>query len=48
MIPRSSATAHRAECHELNRSVVERIKECIPVWKCQYTDDGRRVWSGVA
>ncbi|MER6979955.1 molybdenum cofactor biosynthesis protein MoaE [Streptomyces carpinensis] len=43
-----TATAHRAECYELNRSVVERIKERIPVWKCQNTDGGERVWSGVA
>lgn len=41
------ATAHRARGFEICRTVVERIKVELPVWKKQHTADGTSQWSGL-
>lgn len=40
------ATAHREQAYELSRTVVERIKVELPIWKKQHTADGTSHWSG--
>ena len=42
------ATPHRAEAFALCSELVERVKAEVPIWKQQFTADGRHVWSGLA
>ena len=39
-----TASAHRAEAFDVNRILVEEIKEKIPVWKNQIFIDGSNEW----
>jgi len=41
------ATPHRAQGFDICRTVVERIKVELPVWKKQHTADGTSQWSGL-
>lgn len=41
------AAPHRSQSYEVSRSVVERIKAELPIWKKQHTDDGESHWSGL-
>ncbi|MFP3712147.1 molybdenum cofactor biosynthesis protein MoaE [Puerhibacterium sp. TATVAM-FAB25] len=42
------ATAHRAEAFEHCRTLVERVKAELPVWKREVLADGSHVWVGAA
>jgi molybdopterin synthase catalytic subunit len=33
-------TPHRPECYEASRYVLEQVKQRLPVWKKEITDDG--------
>ncbi|MFV0375635.1 molybdenum cofactor biosynthesis protein MoaE [Microbacterium sp.] len=41
------ATAHRAEAFEVCRTVIETIKQELPVWKRQVEADGTTAWKGL-
>ena len=41
------ATAHRAQAYDLSRTLVERIKAELPIWKKQRTADGATHWVGL-
>lgn len=41
------ATPHRSQAYEVSRTVVERIKAELPIWKKQHTVDGQSQWSGL-
>lgn len=41
------ASAHRDTAYRVSRSVVERIKTDLPVWKKQQTADGAAHWAGL-
>ena len=42
------ATAHRAEASDVCRSLVEKVKAELPVWKREVLEDGSHVWVGMA
>ncbi|MGH2442567.1 MAG: molybdenum cofactor biosynthesis protein MoaE [Chloroflexota bacterium] len=39
------ATPHRAEAFESCRYVIDRLKEIVPIWKKEFSEDGA-VWVG--
>lgn len=41
------ASAHRAEAYEVNRKLVEAVKDDLPVWKRQFEAGGGRIWVGL-
>ena len=40
------AAPHRAEAFDACRHVIERLKEDVPIWKREFSEDGD-VWVGV-
>ncbi|MGY4644540.1 molybdenum cofactor biosynthesis protein MoaE [Cellulomonas sp. URHB0016] len=42
------ATAHRAQAFDVCRTLVERVKAELPVWKREVLADGSHVWVGMA
>jgi len=42
------ATAHRAHAFDVCRTLVERVKAELPVWKREVLADGSHVWVGMA
>lgn len=44
------SSPHRAEAYEASRKLIDRIKEQVPIWKREHTDDGAvwQGWQGVA
>jgi molybdopterin synthase catalytic subunit len=41
------ATAHRAHAFEVCRTLVERVKAEVPIWKKQLEADGSHTWVGL-
>ena len=41
-----TATPHRKEAYEANRHIIDRIKHEVPIWKCEYFNDGTKLWGG--
>lgn len=41
-----TATPHRREAYEANRYIIDRIKHEVPIWKCEYFNDGSKKWGG--
>ena len=41
-----TATPHRREAYEANRHIIDRIKHEVPIWKCEYFEDGTKLWGG--
>ena len=41
------AAAHRAEAFAACSRLVDRIKECVPIWKRESFEDGRHTWVGL-
>jgi len=41
-----TASAHRSEAYASNRYIIDRIKHEVPIWKCEYFEDGTSVWGG--
>ena len=41
-----TATPHRREAYEANRHIIDRIKHEVPIWKCEYFEDGTSLWGG--
>lgn len=41
-----TASAHRSEAYASNRYIIDRIKHEVPIWKCEYFDDGTKEWGG--
>lgn len=41
-----AASAHRAEAFSAASQLVDRVKEKVPIWKCQTLSDGRIQWPG--
>ncbi|MBC8054010.1 MAG: molybdenum cofactor biosynthesis protein MoaE [Sphingobacteriaceae bacterium] len=41
-----TATPHRREAYEANRHIIDRIKHEVPIWKCEYFEDGSKLWGG--
>jgi len=41
-----TASAHRQEAYAANRYIIDRIKHEVPIWKCEYFDDGSKEWGG--
>lgn len=41
-----TASAHRSEAYASNRYIIDRIKHEVPIWKCEYLEDGTSVWGG--
>ncbi|WP_084073526.1 molybdenum cofactor biosynthesis protein MoaE [Demequina sp. NBRC 110052] len=44
----AAASAHRAEAFEACRTVVERVKAELPIWKREILADGSHTWVGIA
>ena len=44
----AAAAAHRAEAFDACRSVVERVKAELPIWKREILADGAHTWVGIA
>ncbi len=44
----AAASAHRAEAFDACRTVVERVKAELPVWKREVLADGSHTWVGIA
>ncbi len=42
------STAHRAHAFDVCRTLVERVKAELPVWKREVLADGSHVWVGMA
>ncbi len=40
-------TAHRGDAFTICRDVIEEIKQSLPVWKKQWSDDGEGLWKGI-
>ncbi len=38
------SSPHRAEAFEAGRSLIDRLKEVVPIWKKENWDDGRTEW----
>lgn len=41
------SSAHRAEAFDACRRIIEEIKQELPVWKRQLSDDGASHWKGM-
>lgn len=41
-----TAAPHRREAYEANRHIIDRIKHEVPIWKCEYFEDGTKLWGG--
>ncbi|SHE50790.1 molybdenum cofactor biosynthesis protein MoaE [Pedobacter caeni] len=41
-----TASVHRGEAYASNRYVIDRIKHEVPIWKCEYLEDGSKEWGG--
>lgn len=41
-----TASAHRAEAYASNRYIIDRIKHEVPIWKCEFFEDGTSIWGG--
>jgi molybdopterin synthase catalytic subunit len=41
-----TAHAHRGEAYEANQYIIDRIKNEVPIWKCEYFTDGTHEWGG--
>ncbi|MGV3704681.1 MAG: molybdenum cofactor biosynthesis protein MoaE [Arcticibacter sp.] len=41
-----TASAHRSEAYASNRYIIDRIKHEVPIWKCEYFEDGTSIWGG--
>jgi molybdopterin synthase catalytic subunit len=41
-----TSSAHRKEAYIANRFIIDKIKHEIPIWKCEYFQDGTREWGG--
>ena len=41
-----TSSKHRKEAYAANRYVIDRIKHEVPIWKCEYFEDGSREWGG--
>jgi len=39
------STPHRKDAYEANQYAIERIKEIVPIWKKEYSEDGE-IWVG--
>ena len=42
-----AASAHRYQAFELCRTLVDRVKAEVPIWKHQYEESGRASWSNL-
>lgn len=42
------SASHRKEALRVLEEVVEQVKMQLPVWKCQYFEDGTKEWTGAA
>lgn len=42
------SASHRKEAFRILEEVVEQVKMQLPVWKCQYFEDGTKEWTGAA
>lgn len=42
-----AAAAHRGEAYEVSRTLIERIKHELPIWKRQIEADGTTAWKGL-
>ena len=41
-----TASAHRQEAFVANRYIIDKIKHEVPIWKCEYFEDGSKEWGG--
>ena len=41
-----TASPHRHEAFIANRYIIDRIKHELPIWKCEYFEDGTKQWGG--
>lgn len=41
-----TASPHRKEAYAANRYIIDRIKHEVPIWKCEYYQDGSKQWGG--
>lgn len=39
-----TASAHREAAYASNRYIINRIKHEVPIWKCEYFEDGGKEW----
>lgn len=44
----AAAAAHRAEAFDACRTVVERVKAELPIWKREILADGAHTWVGIS
>ena len=42
----AAAAAHRDEAFQIGRTLIDRIKAEVPLWKRQQFDDGASIWVG--
>ncbi|MFC2688052.1 MAG: molybdenum cofactor biosynthesis protein MoaE, partial [Arachnia propionica] len=42
-----AASAHRGQAFELCRTLVDRVKAEVPIWKHQHEESGRASWSNL-
>ena len=42
-----AASAHRSQAFELCRTLVDRVKAEVPIWKHQHEESGRASWSNL-
>ena len=40
----ATSAAHRKEAFDASQWLMERIKEEVPIWKCEVGHDGNRAW----
>lgn len=38
-------TPHRKEAYKASRWAIEKVKKTLPIWKKEYTKDGKEKWS---
>ena len=38
-------STHRNEAYQASRYLIEEIKQCVPIWKKEYFEDGTSEWS---
>ncbi|MDH7604381.1 MAG: molybdenum cofactor biosynthesis protein MoaE [Melioribacter sp.] len=36
---------HRSEAYMANQYIIDKIKHEVPIWKCEYYNDGTYMWS---
>lgn len=41
-----TASPHRKEAYDANRFIIDKIKHEVPIWKCEYFEDGTKEWGG--